>query len=415
VLALSGYMPASQLSAALQLDRDVLRKLNPSLLPSVWNGARHIPRGFDFRIPASVDMNAVVARLSKAESFDAQVADTRHRVRKGETLSAIADRYSVGMSQLADLNGLRRPYRIHVGQVLTLPVKPGATPPAVVVAQAEKETPPKPETPPTGVVGSENRYVVKRGDTLSRIASRHGLSEQALMDLNDIRNRNFVYEGQVLALAASARVAPPAEAKVPVDTVTPPPPAEVAAVAEAAEPESEKEAEEIGPTLLPGAQAAVSADPADYSVEGTTIRVQAAETVGHYAEWLEVRASQVRKLNRMTAATPVVIGRKLKMDFSKVTPDQFEARRTAYHRQLQEAFFTEFRISGDISHTVKSGESIWVLAQQRYNIPIWLLRQYNPDVDLGSVRPGTKLVIPTVEPVNGGGGVSGTAAGAGGQ
>jgi len=133
------------------------------------------------------------------------------------------------------------------------------------------------------------------------------------------------------------------------------------------------------------------------SVDGTTIRVQAAETVGHYAEWLELRASQVRKLNRMTAATPVVIGRKLKMDFSKVTPDQFEARRTAYHRQLQEAFFTEFRISGDIIHTVKSGESIWVLAQQRYNIPIWLLRQYNPDLDLGSLLPGARLVIPLVE------------------
>jgi membrane-bound lytic murein transglycosylase D len=41
-----------------------------------------------------------------------------------------------------------------------------------------------------------------------------------------------------------------------------------------------------------------------------------------------------------------------------------------------------------------------VLAQQRYNIPIWLLRQYNPDVDLGAVKPGTRLVIPTLEPVN---------------
>ncbi|HMN43861.1 MAG TPA: LysM peptidoglycan-binding domain-containing protein [Povalibacter sp.] len=400
-LSLANYVPATQLAAALQVDRDLLRKLNPSLLPSVWNGSRHVPRGFDFRIPASVDMNAVVARLSNAASFDAQVADTHHKVGKGETLSVIASRYGVSMNQLAEMNGLRRPYQIRIGQVLTLPVKPGAAPPTAAVAQAEKE-PPKREAVPTGVVGSE-KYVVKRGDTLSRIASRHGLTEQALMDMNDIRNRNFVYEGQVLALVASARVAPPVEASVPVDTVTPAPTAEVAAVAEAVEPASEKEAEEIGPTLLPGAQAASSADPADYSVhDGNTIRVQAAETIGHYAEWLEVRGSQVRKLNRMTAATPVVIGRKLKMDFSKVTPDQFEARRTAYHRQLQEAFFTEFRISGDVSHTVKSGESIWVLAQQRYNIPIWLLRQYNPDVDLGAVRPGTKLVIPTVAPVNGG-------------
>ena len=99
----------------------------------------------------------------------------------------------------------------------------------------------------------------------------------------------------------------------------------------------------------------------------------------------------------MSFATPVVIGRKVKLAFAKVTHDQFEARRMEYHRQLQEAFFTQFRIKGTTTHVIKSGESIWVLAQQRYNIPIWLLRQYNPDLDLGDICPGTKLVIPIVE------------------
>jgi len=129
-----------------------------------------------------------------------------------------------------------------------------------------------------------------------------------------------------------------------------------------------------------------------------TIRVQAAKTIGHYAEWSGLGVCQVRRLNRLSKATPVVIGRKLKLKFSKTSRDQFEAQRVAYHKQLQEAFFAEFRISGDETHVIKPGESIWVLAQQRYNIPIWLLRQYNPDVDLGAVRPGTKLIIPVVKP-----------------
>jgi membrane-bound lytic murein transglycosylase D len=86
----------------------------------------------------------------------------------------------------------------------------------------------------------------------------------------------------------------------------------------------------------------------------------------------------------------------VKLDFSKVTPDQFEARRIEYHRALQEAFFTQFRIQGTSEHVIKRGESVWVLAQQRYNVPIWLLRQYNPDLDLGSVHPGARLVIPLV-------------------
>ena len=44
---------------------------------------------------------------------------------------------------------------------------------------------------------------------------------------------------------------------------------------------------------------------------------------------------------------------------------QFEARRAEYHRALQEAFFTEFRIKGTADHVIKRGESVWVLAQQR--------------------------------------------------
>lgn len=401
IVVMPNFVPASQIAAALDLDRDVLRKLNPSLLSSVWNGSRHVPRGFEFRVPSIIDLTAAVSRLSGAERFEAQVADTQHRVRSGETLSVIASRYGVGMTRLAELNGLRRPYRIHAGQVLSLPGS-GKAPPAVVVAAAGKEIPPPKPVATTGVVGTENRYIVKRGDTLSRIATKHGMTEDALMEMNSIRNRNFVYEGQILALNASARVAPPADAAVPVDNVVVTPAPETIAVAEAAEPASEREAEEIGPTLVPGMQAAASADPSDYSVHADkTIRVQAAETVGHYAEWLGIRASQVRQLNRMSMATPVVIGRKLKLEFSKITPDQFEAKRAAYHKELQETFFTQFRISGDETHVIRSGESIWVLAQQRYNIPIWLLRQYNPDVDLGAVKPGTKLVIPTVTPTNG--------------
>jgi membrane-bound lytic murein transglycosylase D len=401
VLELPSYVPASNLAKSLGIEHDVLKRLNPSLLPSVWNGSRHVPRGFQLRVPNHIDLSAALAKIREGQTFDAQVAETKHRVTRGETLSTIASRHGVSVSRLAELNGLHRPYLIRVGQVLTLPTKPGAAP--VAVASAEKTRPApaaaKPATPPTGVVGTANSYVVRRGDTLSKIASRHGLSEDALMELNNIRNRNFVYEGQVLALTDSARAAPPVEAEVTVDNVVTLPSSAPIIAAEAAEPVSEREAEEMGPALVPGTQAAASADPSDYSVHSDgTIRVQAAETLGHYAEWLGLRASQLRRLNRMSYATPVVIGRSVKLEFSKVSRDAFEAKRQEYHRQLQEAFFAQFRIKGNEMHVIRSGESIWVLAQQRYNIPIWLLRQYNPDLDLGSVRPGTKLVIPLVEP-----------------
>jgi membrane-bound lytic murein transglycosylase D len=405
VLEVPAFLPASRIANVLELDRDELKRLNPSLLPSVWRGARHVPRGFELRVPNTINLDAVLSQLSGGERYDAQVAESQHRVRSGESLSSIASRYGVSVNAIAELNNLDRPYRIRAGQVLALPGARGAEAPIAVVASNDRPAPSaapapaKPPTPPTGVVGSaEDRYVVKRGDTLSKIASRHGLTEDALMELNDIRNRQFIYEGQVLALARSARAAPPVEAEVPVEVVAAAKVPEAVAESEAAEPVSEHEAEEIGPALVPGTQAADSADPADYSVAGDDrVVVQAAETLGHYAEWLDVRASDLRRLNKMSFATPVVVGRKVKLSFAKVTHDQFEARRQEYHRQLQEAFFTQFRIKDTTTHVVKAGESIWVLAQQRYNIPIWLLRQYNPDLDLGDIRPGTKLVIPIVE------------------
>jgi membrane-bound lytic murein transglycosylase D len=402
VLTVPAYVPASRITAALDLDRDQLKRLNPSLLPSVWNGSRHVPRGFELRVPNHIDLDAVRAKIGSGERFTEQVAETQHRVRSGETLSSIATRYGVSLARLAELNGVERPYRIRVGQALALPGR--AAPAATAAARAEPAPAAQRPTPPTGVVGSaENRYVVRRGDTLSRIAARHGMSEDALMELNSIRNRNFVYEGQVLALSASARAAPPVEADVPVEAATPAPtPApEPAALAEAVEPLSEGEAEEIGPALVPGTQSAGSADPSDYTVhDGDVVVVQAAETLGHYADWLNLRASQLRQLNRMSFGTPVVVGRKVKLQFSKITRDQFEAKRLEYHKQLQEAFFAQFRIKDTATHVIKSGESIWVLAQQRYNIPIWLLRQYNPDLDLGAIRPGATLIIPLVEPTS---------------
>lgn len=396
IVTLTNFVPASRIAAALNVERDVLKRLNPALLPAVWNGSRHVPKGYELRIPSGIDTVAALQKISSGAGFEVQVADTQHRVGKGETLSTIASRYSIPATRIAEANSLRKPYRLSVGQVLDLP---GKAPP-VAVAQVEKPpvAPPKPAALTTGVVGTpESRYVVKRGDTLTKVAKKHGLTEEALMALNSIQNRSFIYEGQVLALSSEARVAPPSEAKVPVETATTAPLPEPISVAEAVEPVTEHEAEEIGPTLVPGMQAAASADPSDYTVsKDQAIRVQAAETIGHYAEWLDVRSSQLRKLNRMSAATPVIIGRKVKLDFSKVTQDQFEAKRISYHKQLQETFFAQFRISGDVAHVIKPGESVWVLAQQRYNIPIWLLSQYNPDIDLGSLKPGAKLVIPTV-------------------
>jgi hypothetical protein len=51
---------------------------------------------------------------------------------------------------------------------------------------------------------------------------------------------------------------------------------------------------------------------------------------------------------------------------------------------------------------VRRGDALWTVTQRFAQLPIWLLQQYNPDVDLADLRPGTQIVMPRVENVVGG-------------
>jgi membrane-bound lytic murein transglycosylase D len=93
----------------------------------------------------------------------------------------------------------------------------------------------------------------------------------------------------------------------------------------------------------------------------------------------------------------LVIGRRLRLDYSEVNQETFMARRIAHHREIQEAFFVRYRIIETTAHNLRRGESVWYLTRQRYKVPVWLLRQYNPDLDIGRVKPGMQVVFPQIE------------------
>ena len=203
-----------------------------------------------------------------------------------------------------------------------------------------------------------------------------------------------------------AKPTPPAPKPEPAPAVEPEPTVvaavvEPAPVAEPAVEDAEPVATaEVVPAVATTASASgtASPDPSNYAVgPGNRIVVQAAETLGHYAEWLDVRASDLRRLNGLRYGTPVVIGRRLKLDLSRVGAEAFEARRLAYHRSIQEEFFGAYNVTGTESHTLRKGDTLWYLAQRKYRVPVWLLRQYNPDLDFGALPAGASMVIPQIE------------------
>lgn len=123
------------------------------------------------------------------------------------------------------------------------------------------------------------------------------------------------------------------------------------------------------------------------------------ETLGHYADWLGIRTQRLRDINGMPFEQAVVVGRRIELDFSEVDQALFEARRVAYQAERQESFFRAYQIDGMTEHVVSSGESLWLLALRQYDVPVWLLRQYNPDIDLDRVRPGAVVRFPQLRSI----------------
>ncbi len=229
---------------------------------------------------------------------------------------------------------------------------------------------------------------VARGDTLSQIAETYSTRVSILAALNNLNSRYTIRAGQQLRLPAAG----PAPAVAPVV-------AAAVAVAEipAVEPEitAGPMAGDLSASPLGAIQTSLLSDPSDYSVAADrTIEVQPLETLGHFGDWLQIKTQRLRDLNGLAFRTPVAVGQRIKLDLDTVDAKGFEERRIAFHRSQQDSYFREHVISGVTEHTIKSGESIWVLALRKYNVPIWLFRQYNPGVDMHKVRPGTKVQMP---------------------
>lgn len=477
-VVIPGYVNISSLERALKIDGNKLRALNPALLRAVWDGQRHVPKSYRLRLPLDGEhwtTELLAQRLSPSDLFAGQPEPRHYRVQKGDTLESVANDYGIPIETLARVNHLRTSGKLHVGRTINLPEQqapttvaavtpaPPAPPPAPVTLGAAGAAPPAampsaPSATPsvstaaTTATEADGIYIVKRGESLADIAAKVGLTEGQLLELNGIRNRDFIFEGQQLALrpgvqpavqqqvastgapsggkAAAAPNPPPLLASaaagangaapvgagaVPVAVAEEESKEDVAAAtaeksqgkrSDNPQPVSAAQAEEVSPALGAAADdAQQNADPTDYSVaKDDTIVVATAETLGHYADWLRVTPEHLRQVNKSGYGKPVIVGHKVHLDFHRVSHEEFEQKRREYHQTLQASYFASHRIVGTEVYIARKGDSMWTITQKFAQLPIWLLQQYNPDLDFADLRPGTQVVMPRVEAVVSSGG-----------
>jgi membrane-bound lytic murein transglycosylase D len=399
------------LSRTLGIERETLRGLNPALRPLVWSAQRPVPAGYVLRLPASASRwtsESLAQRLAAPRSVT--VADNAPSAGSPGvgTPSASTARARPVLSLLAST-------ATHPAvQQIIAPPPPVAAPP--VAAPPVAATLPPAATLQSAIDGANNGlassyYLVQDGDTLASIASLTGVSAAKLMALNSMPDPDFLSDGQRLRLLAAVpepeTVTTAANLESAKAAVVESQQDQQAVAAEEklsarAEPVSAAQAQAEGPQLVPGSAGPESPDPVDYSIAADgSIRVVAAETLGHYADWLGVPAARLRSLNSLRGRTPVNMGRRVKLEFSHSTRAQFEERRRDYHQRLQAAYFASHRIAGTEIYIARRGDSLWSITQRNVKVPIWLLQQYNPDLDFGDLRPGTQIALPQVEDVTG--------------
>jgi LysM repeat protein len=152
---------------------------------------------------------------------------------------------------------------------------------------------------------------------------------------------------------------------------------------------------------LPAATPRGNSDATDYSVSKAGVMiVRPDETLSLIAEWSKTNAEALRKLNHLRKGATVGLGHEFKLDLSRADPAEFEAARRRYHHELQDAYFAEHRIAATQDYEIKPGDSLWTIAHNHGDLPVWLVTQYNPDANFRDMHPGMAITLPKVEPIN---------------
>ncbi|MGD8898087.1 MAG: LysM peptidoglycan-binding domain-containing protein [Acidobacteriota bacterium] len=219
------------LDSLLGLDKGTLGDLNPELR---YRGTPK--RAYELKIPSGREQTLIAGIGSVREWRPPQTRYVIHRVRRGQTLSVIARRYGTSVRAIMLTNNLRSANRIREGQRLRIPVRGsgavrrtsrtavngvhtvrrGESLGAIARAYGTTVSRLKRDNNlssdviypgqrlrvgPASSSGSGGKsYTVARGDTLGKIADRHGVGLSALLRANGLSTRSTIYPGQKLVI-----------------------------------------------------------------------------------------------------------------------------------------------------------------------------------------------------------------------
>lgn len=228
-----------------------------------------------------------------------------YTVQNGDSLSRIAQRCGVSSRELAEVNNIKDPNKVRVGQKLVLPDYAKAQPSMTSSSKPKAKSKPKAETAAKVSAAGGPAYVVQSGDSLSKIASKHGVKISALRAANPKLKGDKILVGQKLVIPGADAAAAPA---APAAQVVPPPPAAepMPVPQDLITPSSVQPAPAPAMPAVESSVPVSQAQPLDYTV-------QDGDTLDSIAKLFIVRKEDIMTLNGVTDSAALKPGMKLKI------------------------------------------------------------------------------------------------------
>ncbi len=175
------------ISKEIGVDTRVLKDLNPELRYALLPAEPYL-----LKIPAEKE-DLFLAKIDTIKAtYSPPPMFVYHRVRKGDTLSGIANKYRSSVRAIARVNNIGRSHRIIAGKVLKVPSRNNTHPVAIAST--------KPLAP-----GKTIKYKVKRGDNLWNIARKFGTTTKQIKTVNRLSSSSLKI-GQMLTISSEKQV-----------------------------------------------------------------------------------------------------------------------------------------------------------------------------------------------------------------
>ncbi len=260
-----------------------------------------------------------------------RVAYRRHQIRSGESLIVIAKRYRTSVRTIQTINGINGS-RIRAGESLMVPVASRAFEDYKLSHDIRRALARANRIPSDGI---KVTYRVRNGDSLWIIARRHNVRVRDLTRWNGLSTRSVIRPGQKLVIWKRKPYG-----------------ASVTAAA------------------LPRKESASGGADSDYVVTR-------GDTLSHIARWHRTSVDKLASINGIEPDQVLHPGQKLRVPGTRKV-SVAAAENDVPKRKIQ--------------YTVRSGDSLWVIAR-RFNVSVARLRQWNTLPQRALLQPGQKLDV----------------------